>query len=955
MAPHATHSIDHTPEYEAFIRNLRTYHENRGTHFEPEPKVGHVHVDLLKLFNLINENGGYDKVSDEKLAWRNMVNHLGLFSSNEASAAYSLKVAYYKNLAAYEISTIHKKEPPPPQILEHISAKGGNLLTRTLENFGHRIGLNSGSHADSGDEATPSKERRADDTPGSGTGRASRGLREAPAQRVIFQPDTGSSRATRQVSGQHPGAGISNNHTPSHASHPHGSAHLQSGHHMNPQQNHRGASASFNPQGSDVFSAVIQSFEPRPPIPIHLHPVETPGNSPAEFARRHRLLKLHAAGLTPGQMALRPPPLPGFEGPNIYVRCLNALRSKIPEEEAYALNHLVKISYERGDRYKFDAFAGLAEGLTEKALEVGRLFYDVNWVISYDPESDGADVGELDGVNGTGDILERIATLKQKDSSDNIQPEEFIDQLVMVTEAALTIRNMVTLPDNAFSMADFPPVRDLICIILHLPDIEGTIELKHCALDMAEQLTPWLILQEDDPLYRTLLLQLESVDRGMVLTALRALGRISMNHSESNKLSGVPPHALRNIMEWLLLNDDELMDACLDFLYQYTAIVANVETLLKSIRTETLVTHLVRLLSHGAKRGVKDVVIVPERTQPPADRVANVPRDLLDRLVAKDEPDRCYAWLRCFFEEDPESSITQIAIWQAYQNAFQAAVQQQNRSMLGAADFIRNVTHVYANAAAQIQREGERGEIQKFIIKGIRARPRPVNEKGEDYIQCRWRLGRAENPNTICGWLFADPQKMYYHIAKVHLGEIVDEAGHFANHEKEFRCVWFGCSQYLDKTSLPLRDAMTHMKTHIVAAFAKTQHATAALQGNGDATPASSNKRARRSYVVPAKTIGIPFEETVTTRDERNPNAPPQAAGIPLSAVLVLRNIARNVVKTEAEEELQKEAEDRGGAARGGWNERLFRPVLPRLYEVLAENKAFAPNIMSLLELIRDE
>jgi chromatin structure-remodeling complex subunit RSC9 len=82
----------------------------------------------------------------------------------------------------------------------------------------------------------------------------------------------------------------------------------------------------------------------------------------------------------------------------------------------------------------------------------------------------------------------------------------------------------------------------------------------------------------------------------------------------------------------------------------------------------------------------------------------------------------------------------------------------------------------------------------------------------------------------------------------------------------------------------------------------------------------------------------VTFEETMTVRDERNPNAPPQAAGIPLSAALVLRNIARNVVKTEAEDELVK-AQEEGGES-GGWNETLFRPILPRLFEILAENRA---------------
>jgi chromatin structure-remodeling complex subunit RSC9 len=85
--------------------------------------------------------------------------------------------------------------------------------------------------------------------------------------------------------------------------------------------------------------------------------------------------------------------------------------------------------------------------------------------------------------------------------------------------------------------------------------------------------------------------------------------------------------------------------------------------------------------------------------------------------------------------------------------------------------------------------------------------------------------------------------------------------------------------------------------------------------------------------------MALTFEETLTVRDERNPSAPPQAAGIPLSAVLILRNIARNVVKTDAEEELKK-IQKAHGDEQGGYNETLFRPVLPRLFEILAENKA---------------
>ncbi|EPE05759.1 rsc complex subunit rsc9 [Ophiostoma piceae UAMH 11346] len=1139
MAPQPGHTVDHTAEYEEFINKLREYHAKRGTNFEAEPKVGQTPVDLLKLFKTIVDNGGYDKISEEKLAWRNMVNALELFSSNEASAAYSLKLAYYKNLAAYEIKTIHNQEPPPPEILEHISAKGGGLLTRTLENFGgaqrtpRPSGVFDTPMDGSGDEThTPGRPAAAgiDNTPVSG--RASRGLREAPPQRVIFQPDTGSTRQSRHAVANHLGGAGTPSHSgaagtpqafPMHGFQPNqGYQHPQQA--QGSMQAPRSVSMIYNPPNTDTFSATVQAYEPRGPVPIVLQPVEAPVNTPIKYLQQQRMQRLAASGVDLGRFQKRPPIPPGYEGPNIYVRCLGALRSGVPAEEAFALSHLVKISYERGDKYKFESFPGLAEGLFDKALQVGSLFYhDVEWKVSYDLETDESDLGELDGVNGTPDILERIAQLRPRDAIDCIQTERFADQMVLITEAALTIRNMVTLPENAFFIADFPTCRDFLCIVLNLPNRDAVVELKHCALDIAEQVTPFLSLSDDDPLYQTLLQQLDSADRGVVLSALRAIGRISMNMTQMNRLGNVPPSVLQNVMSWLLLNDDELVDACLDFLYQYTAVSANVDRLLRSIRTEGLVSHLVRLLSHGAKRGHKELVLQAERRIPATENVLQPPPDLLARLVKTDEPERCYTWLRCFFEEDPDSSITQIAIWQAYQSSFLQPVQQSGRTMLGAAEFIRNVTHVYHAAGAQIQKEkDERGvEVQKFIIKGIRPRTRPISPEGQEFFRCQWKTATVvpapsgpSGPTSVpapaapqrkvkqCGVFFGSAEDMYKHILADHLQEKLTAEGKVENKERELQCFWSGCYKYPKAEKTALVDFMKHVKTHVVkveqdnrqgeqpkkkqddppasATAPTTSNGTAngssttaaegsssgdASQGgsspsnplkhqrqrssvtNGDLIAAgsgqlangqsgsgsgsgssggsSSSKRQKRSFVVPAKTISVAYEDTVTTRDERNPNLPPQAAGIPLSAVLVLRNIARNASKVEvvldehgqvvlqhedeeqqgnqsqqAQEQAQGQqqqqpslsktlarsaaikrgraltssapgtpgtpakhgrhtpAETAAAAAAqegGGWNERLFRPMLPRLYEIMTENRALASYVTSLFQLIGEE
>lgn len=280
------HTIDRTPEYEDFMSRLRDYHSKRGTTLDPEPKVGATHVDLFKVFNHVVESGGYDKISEEKLAWRRMASELGIYSNNEASTAFSLKEKFYKNLAAFEISTVHGKEPPPKDILEDVTAKGAGLLSRTRENFwGKKRESNVGAtdSAASGDDGTPVRERPVPDTAASA--RASRGLREAPPQRVIFQPDTGPSRTTRHSSAHH--ASSTNSpaanppQTPSH----HPNMHIPQQHQQQNYQGNRGPSVLHHPTNTENTSNLVTAYQPRFSKPLTLRAVPTPSNAPTEFQK----------------------------------------------------------------------------------------------------------------------------------------------------------------------------------------------------------------------------------------------------------------------------------------------------------------------------------------------------------------------------------------------------------------------------------------------------------------------------------------------------------------------------------------------------------------------------------------------------------------------------------------------------------------------------------------------
>jgi chromatin structure-remodeling complex subunit RSC9 len=73
-----------------------------STVLEREPKVGSRHIDLLRLWKRVNDEGGYDKVSDikgNKLAWRRIASEFLPNGPSLTTQAFLVKSTYYRNLA----------------------------------------------------------------------------------------------------------------------------------------------------------------------------------------------------------------------------------------------------------------------------------------------------------------------------------------------------------------------------------------------------------------------------------------------------------------------------------------------------------------------------------------------------------------------------------------------------------------------------------------------------------------------------------------------------------------------------------------------------------------------------------------------------------------------------------------------------------------------------------------
>lgn len=591
------------------------------------------------------------------------------------------------------------------------------------------------------------------------------------------------------------------------------------------------------------------------------------------------------------------------------------------------------------------------------------MFYNTSWEICY--TEDRHEINTLDGINGTPDILQRIQCLKRIDTADELEPEELAHKLTKIHETGLTIRNLSLLEDNAVYLSDLPQLRDFLSIALNLPKSPMVNELKHYALDISEQVTRYWVMGVEDPLYRSLLNQVdEGLDRGAILTALRAISRISMNLEESNLLRGVPVSTIKKICEWVLLEDEELVSACLDFLYQFTAVPENVALVLSRasyLSLPSFLSRLTRLLQHHAQESFTKQLLHPAVLSVSATDIPAVPDELLEQFLRCDEPERSNYWLKAVFEEEPESEITQIALWQAYQDRFNKFADPQH-PLLPAAEFIKNVSTIFAGANAQVVN----GASSKFIIKGIRPRYVPLDLKERPYSRCLWQPPGQDR----CGQFFLKPKHMFDHIAASHLlipRTVDDGSGGVAEERWDFStmlppqqlldCYWAGCLHFarLAPGTMPSAyEVGMHVKTHLPDTSKK-----ASLRAKHNRTPATATIAPGHPHNQPldpeyGRDASYSYQVWHNTAvDERG-----EAAGLPLTSVLVLRNMARNIPKAEGMLPLAAGSDDGGFGSAGQdrdekWMERLFGPLRQRLMFVMAHNRplvGFVADLMGWVE-----
>ncbi|KAK6503078.1 Chromatin structure-remodeling complex protein rsc9 [Arthrobotrys musiformis] len=772
--------IDRTPEYEAFIEEIRKLQEERG-HVSTHPSIRNLEpdlqrkkVDLFKLYKNIVERGGYSTVSNTTGLWKELAVQFNPPQHN-TNIGFVLKTIYWRNLAAYECIHHWGKEAPKPEILEHVSAAGADLVGKTAPPA-------------AAEPSTPgllTRGRTGTEDAAAASSPSGRTLREAPLKRQFFQPPVQTPKPR-------------NIQTPSQPS-------------PTPQTIVNGKNST--PGNSSSNNSMV-SFPPSnlPPLPpLVITPISTPYSNPQNFV----------------QPAPAPPipsvsqQLPANHSITDTHRASMSLASKVPMDVAWALRYLLDRSCHPQLQtlrlreevpiggYLLDLIAACVDAVNDG--QVGKAA--IPWKPSlYDPASK-VDLTSYNKLAGT------------------LETQEWVTMMEYGLHASEILRNLTTNPQN------FPLIQENVRYLLQYrsdafqillgalrtPRDNRYVDLQTVCLQVLESVLRVVQHDQEAELVDLLWPIILDNNQTMVVSALNILVNLSMQGGVAY-IENTPPNVLEHLGNLLMVPNEALLVPVLDFLYHYTLTAANVDALFSKNRAYEIVEQLGRLLSYGMVKISPPINSTPPRPEPrkPVPEVTpNIPNDLLDDILKLPEPQRAIWWMRSSFEANSQSEITQIALWQAYQQRFAGYISSgpKPQQMLIANDFIKNVSTAFPSAKPQMIK-GENGQSNRFVINGIAPRESPMGLDFNTYLKCEWRVAvtngttqaaPSKGSTKACDDFFPSAAELFCHVRDNHTflkkgSEITEQ-----------KCAFKTCTKFNTEPTRSKQDFFSHLLGHMPA------------------------------------------------------------------------------------------------------------------------------------------
>jgi chromatin structure-remodeling complex subunit RSC9 len=286
--------------------------------------------------------------------------------------------------------------------------------------------------------------------------------------------------------------------------------------------------------------------------------------------------------------------------------------------------------------------------------------------------------------------------------------------------------------------------------------------------------------------------------------------------------------------------------------------------------------------------------------------------------------------LKTCFIEDPSGEITQLELWSAYNEAFNTLPGEAQ--LMVAKDFITNVTNVFPTAVARVVPHEHDKSRHKYTMKGISPRATPLDFRGRPYVKCMWRIPVTPSTETTppingtdalhkdCDVWFSpnNVEEMWSHIVETHIEVPRDNDNprkfndsSLRGSDRRFSCLWVGCSRFPPPGIADAHKICVHVKVHLPD------------YGPGAALRAKYTKDPDSPISQPKLDV---FYMNTSVDETGHP------IGLPLASMLVLRNLARQMLKTDDQNAQQN------GKGRESLVESHFALHQERLFEVMTYN-----------------
>ncbi|RKP04947.1 hypothetical protein THASP1DRAFT_33231 [Thamnocephalis sphaerospora] len=538
----------------------------------------------------------------------------------------------------------------------------------------------------------------------------------------------------------------------------------------------------------------------------------------------------------PVPMVPRPAPLPEtlttrqLYGSGPQSRLLLALKSHLPNEIDWAFNTLIRLSHQSHEPFDISLIPELLDIMLQL---VPPLHF-------------------VEHASNTQGTTHHAAT--------PIGQPRRAEDTERILQVLHILRNLSFLGANKSVLAFNARCKELLRAGIALPATDTNVEIRQYCLDTVENISTRMVLRSPrDSLYALLQAELFGADRQGILTAVRALTRLAMNEQNLRALSNINKRLLHRIWEMTLVPDEELVAAVLDYLYQYTGVFEELATQLPRIVDGDVVRRLVQLLVWSSPAEQRAALMQKQQQQqqeseavevvPPEQPIATPTATPAEGSPASSqEPARAIAWVRQTFVVDPTAAVGLTSMFLEYQATFRSA-----GNTLSTVDFVNALKSMQLPVSIVIM-SIDGTDIYPFLYTSGFRKAVPADQTDD--------AAKADTPpaeTSLCRWIgcedtVTDAEKLAEHVHKEHADTLQDAT---------LTCRWMTCTRVFDAPNAQ-RKLASHLAVHLAPARP------------GGAKPAESGAS---DVARPPMSVG--------------PIAEPELIGVPLTASLILRNLAR--------------------------------------------------------------